>query len=100
MSSSQSITSYKFGALELRVAGLGVYFGGPVLNAKVEALSPDEIRAANSAAWKQKRAAERRCERYANASIHTGSDYDVAHLHCMVAEAVCKATWARMRTAA
>ena len=42
--------TYTFGPLSLRVSGLGVYFGGPKLEAKVAALSPEQLREANRAA--------------------------------------------------
>jgi len=100
MTSSQEITAYKFGVLEIKLRGLGVYLGGEKLNAKVEALSADEIRAANTEAWKVRRRAERAMERYSNVTLHGNDLHDRATLDYMVAKAVCAATWARMRAAA
>jgi hypothetical protein len=100
MTSSQEITAYRVGALELKLRGLGVYVGGEKLNAKVQALSPDEVRAANNEAWKARRRAEREMERYSNVTVHGNGLHDRATLDYMVAKAVCAATWQRMRVAA
>jgi hypothetical protein len=97
MGTSEEIISYKFGALEIKLRGLGVYFGGEKLNAKVAALSPVEVRAANSAAWKLRRSAERRMERYSNVTMHGCDPHDRATQESMVAKAVCDATWRVMR---
>lgn len=92
--------TYTFGALSLRVSGLGVYFGGPKLNEKISALSAEQLRDANRAAWKLKRSSDRLCERYANVTVHGNRPHDEAHSAAMVAEAVCKATWRAMQTVA
>lgn len=96
MTSSQSnkeVTTFKFGALEFRVEGLGVYFAGPVLLKKIAALSPDELRTANREAWKQKRAWARRSEQ-----AQFMSDWDRTVMHEQVAEQVCKATWKALQS--
>lgn len=100
MTSKDTITRYTFGALTMGIRGLGVYLGGPKLEEKVAALQPTEIAAANQAAWKLRRQAERTMKRYSNVTIHGHGPYDAAHLDYMVAEAVCKATWRRMKSAA
>lgn len=94
---SKEITSYTFGALQFRVQGLGVFFAGPKLIAKIEALSPEQLRDANSAAWKLRRSSERLCERYANVTIHGNRPHDEAHSAFMVADVVCKTTWRAMQ---
>lgn len=86
--STSEVTAFKFGALEFRVAGLGVFIPGETFAAKVSALTPDELRAANREAWKQKRAWARRSER-----TQFMSDLDRTAFHEIVAETVCKATW-------
>ena len=96
MNDSNPIT-YTFGPLSIRVSGLGVYFGGPKLEAKVATLSPEQLRDANRAAWKLKRSSDRLCERYSNVTIHGNRPHDEAHSAAMVAEAVCKATWRAMQ---
>lgn len=97
MTRLQEINSYKFGVIEFRTEGLGVFFASEKLIARIEALSPDELRAANQAAWKVRRKADRLTERYCNVSIHGHGPYDAAaHDEC-VARAICNATWKALK---
>lgn len=91
--SKSEVTAFAFGALKFRVAGLGVFIPGDTFAAKVAALTPDELRAANCEAWKQKRAWVRSSER-----TQFMSDWDRTVFHEMVAEAVCKATWKALQS--
>lgn len=92
----QPITDYAFGPLKVRVQGLGVYLGGEYLQAACDRLSLQELRTANSDAWKQKRAAARQANRFANATVHGCTPHDRACQHYEVAERVCKETWKRI----
>lgn len=94
------VSRFVFGELTVAVQGLGVYFGGPHLQAKCNALSPEALKAANKEAWRQRRAADRAAARVCNISIHGNGSYDRASLHANVAEVVCKETWKRMARAA
>ena len=88
-----TISNYKFGALTVRVRGLGVYTGGEFLRANCAALSQDQLREANREAWRQKKAASRAADRVANATIHGCTPHDRACQHFDVADAVCRETW-------
>lgn len=90
------VRRFKFGALNVAVKGLGVYFGGEHLNRAVAALTAEQAQEANREAWKQRRAATRTANRFSNVTIHGWRPYEEASLHAAVAEAVCKATWKRM----
>lgn len=92
----QPITTYTFGPLAVRVQGLGVYTGGPHLQAACDKLTPDELKAANTEAWRQRRAANRQANRVANASVHGCAPHDRACQHYDVAEIVCRETWKRL----
>lgn len=90
-------TRYLFGPLEVTMRDDAVCIGcGERTLAKIATLTPDELRAANSAAWKQLRQAERRCARFANVSQYGWGPHDAASQHADVALAVRKATWAAL----
>jgi hypothetical protein len=96
---SAHTTDFRFGDLTVRVQGLGVYFGGPHLEAKCDALSLDALRQANREAWKQRKASDRAANRVCNVSVYGHGPYEKASLHSNVAEVVCKATWKRIAKA-
>lgn len=100
MTSKDTVTRYTFGPLELSIRGLGVYLGGPVLDKKVSVLEPADVVTANQAAWKLRRSSEKAMSRYSIVTLHGNGPFDKAHLDYMVSEAVCKATWRLMRSAA
>jgi hypothetical protein len=87
------IRSYTFGAIEFKTRGLGLFFPSVKLQERIRALSPDDLRAANKAAWKLRRTAER----YMNRS-HFMSDWDSAGHDYHVAEQICKATWRALQS--
>jgi len=91
--STSEVTTFTFGALEFRVAGLGVFIPGETFAKKVAALTPDELRTANREAWKQKRDWARR-----SARTQFMSDHDRTSFHEIVAEVVCKATWKALQS--
>lgn len=93
------ITTYEFGALTVRVKGLGVYLGGQSLMKACDGLSIAELRAANREAWKQKRIACRQMNRFANVTVHGCRPHDRASQLHDVAEAVCRETWKRITQA-
>lgn len=94
---STEITAFKFGALTFRVQGLGVFFPSDELKARVAALPLHVVKAANTAAWKQRRTATRDCQRYSQPSY--GLDvYDRAHLAEDVATKICSLTWTIYRS--
>lgn len=93
------ITDYAFGPLKVRVQGLGVYVGGEHLRAACDRLTRDELRTANSEAWKQKRTANRQANRVANVTVHGCTPHDRACQHFDVAEVVCRETWKRIAKA-
>lgn len=95
----REVTRFTLGALKFGVVGNGLYLGGPKLNAKVAALSADEVRVANQAAWKMRRSTERDMDRFSNVTVHGHTNYDSAAFMHFVAKAVCAATWQRMRAA-
>ncbi len=88
---------FEFGALKFAVLGNGLFVGGAKLTAKIGALTADEAREANRLAWNLKRKTGREMERYSNVTIHGHASYDAAAADYFVADAVCKATWQRMR---
>jgi hypothetical protein len=90
---ASEVTDFTFGALTFRVRGLSYFIGGDKLAAKVQALSSDELRAANRAAWKYKREWARR-----SARTQFMSDWDRTVFHEQVAESVCKATWKALQS--
>jgi hypothetical protein len=90
------VTDYTFGALKVRVKGLGVYFGGEHLQAECDKLSKEELQAANREAWKQKRQASRQSARMANATAYGCTPHDRACQHYDVASVVCRETWKRI----
>ena len=92
--------NFQFGPLTVGVQGLGVYFGGEFLTRNVAALPADQLQSVNKEAWKQKRAAIRAQNKFANVSFYGELPYDEAVLHEMVCESVCKATWKRMNEVA
>jgi hypothetical protein len=94
-----AITDYVFGPLKVRVQGLGVYTGGEHLRAACDTLSVSDLRAANTAAWKEKRAAARQANRVANATLHGCTPHDRACQRFDVAEVVCRETWKRIAKA-
>jgi hypothetical protein len=93
-----SINCYKFGLLNVAVLGMGVYFGGKHLDSSCDALSLAELKQANREAWKQFRKANALANRVSNITTHGSLPYESAFQHAMVAEAVCKATWKKLRT--
>jgi len=100
MIGDKDIQAYKFGELEFRVRGLGLFFPSEKLKARIAALSPDQLREANKAAWKLRRTAERLTERYSNVTLNGCGPYDRAFHDFDVARAVCNATWSCMARAA
>lgn len=92
-----SITDYTFGPLKLRIQGLGLYLGGEHLDAWIAGASESELRAANKAAWKQRRPLERAANRECNVSRYGWNDRRDAAI--FVCEAVCKATWRALSNA-
>lgn len=97
MSASKPITEYRFGAVVIRVQGLGVYCGHRRLDTVCAGLTAEQLKAANGEAWKQKRHASRMCDRYSNVTIHGCGPHDRASQHFDVADAVCRATWKRLQ---
>jgi hypothetical protein len=91
------VHDYTFGELKVRVQGLGVYFGGKYLTEACDKLTPQQLKAANQEAWRQKHAAERAMNRFANVSVYGNLAYDTASARYDVASVVCKETWQRMQ---
>lgn len=87
--------AFKFGAIEFKTHGYGVFFASEKLKARIQALTPDELRAANKAAWKQRRAAERGMERSSCMSLWDGQAHDYS-----VAKDICNLTWRVLNGAA
>jgi hypothetical protein len=87
------VTVYNFGPLQLRIRGLGVYFGGDLLAQKVAAFDLQTTIAINREAWKQKRAAGHASGRVNNITVHGWGPYERAAQHHNVAAEVCRATW-------
>lgn len=87
---------HKFGVIEFRTRGAGVFSPSEKLRLHIQSLSRDELRDANNAAWKARRKAERDCARYSAAKY--GFDaYDRAGHSASVAKSICDATWRAMR---
>lgn len=97
MVGDNDIQAYKFGALEFRVKGLGVFFPSEKLKARITALSPEQLLEANKAAWKLRRTAERLQDRYSNVTLHGCGPHDRASADAGVAAQICKATWAALQ---
>jgi len=92
---SKPTQAFKFGAIEFKTHGYGVFFASEKLKARIQALSPDELRAANKAAWKERRAAERGMERASCMSLWDGQAHDYS-----VAKDICTLTWRVLNGAA
>lgn len=90
---------FVFGPLQFKVIGEGIFCGHEKLRAKVAELSADEIRAANKAAWKMRRAASRKAEKFCNVSVYGARQHDEACFLFDVADAVRKVTYAALATA-
>lgn len=96
--SCQSASAYKFGAIEFKTRGAGVFFCSELLLERIRKLPPDDLRAANREAWKLRRKADRLTERYSNVSVHGSSLHDDAmHMHS-VAKAICDVTWKALQS--
>lgn len=91
------IHHWKFGVIEFRTRGAGLFFPSEKLLARIMALPFADAKAANEEAWKQKKAADRDADRHSNVSIHGCGTYDRAMHAYYVADQVCKATWRRMQ---
>ena len=92
-----SINNYQFGDLRVAVQGLGVYLGGKFLEGNCDKLTPEQLRIANREAWVQKRHASKIMNRCNNITIYGNHAYEHASQLFEVAEAVCKATWKRLK---
>lgn len=88
----REIHAHKFGAIEFRTRGAGLFFASNKLQERIRALPPDQLREANCAAWKARRKAEREVNRYAAASASLDS-YDRASHSFHVAKNICDVTW-------
>lgn len=86
---------YAFGPLEFGVVGLGVFTGHDNLRARIQLLTKEEAKQANSAAWKQRKTATRIANRQCNVSRY-GWD-DARDQLIEVAEVVCRETWKRIQ---
>lgn len=95
-----TIRPYTFGALTFRVRGFGVFIPSSKFAARVAKLTPEQIKAANTEAWKLRRLAERTMNRTNNVTVWGNGPYDAAYADYDVAKAVCTATWEHMRTPA
>jgi hypothetical protein len=93
----QTINTYTFGPLTVRVQGLGVYLGGKHLQAACDALSAEQLKQANREAWRQRKSAVRIANRQSNVSVYGWNDRRDQLID--VAEVVCKETWRRMQRA-
>jgi hypothetical protein len=88
---------FEFGPLKFGVRGNGLFVGGPKLSAKVATLTVEQATEANRQAWKLKRQMGRTMDRYSNVTIYGSESYNAAADDYFVADAVCKATWQRVR---
>ena len=91
----KTVQIYTFGPLKVAVQGLGVYLGGKHLQAACDALSRDELKQANRAAWQQRNSATRAANRENNVTIYGWNDRRDQLID--VAEVVCRETWKRMQ---
>lgn len=96
------VHGFTFGPLSFQVTGDGVWRGQDAVRRHVadQLTTVDALKRANREAWKQKRAATIRANRYSNVSMYGWAQHDAACLVHDVADAVCKATWAAMQGAA
>lgn len=93
------VHNWRFGSIEFRTRGAGLFFASDKLKARIMALPLSDAVAANSEAWKQKRASEREMARYSNVTRHGCGHYDRAGHAYYVADEIRKITWQRMRAA-
>lgn len=91
-----SVRTYQFGPLKVGVRGLGVYFGGPILDRSLDALTAEELQKVNREAWKQKRKATAAANRVNNVTVHGCGPHDIASAHENVADVVAKQSWNRI----
>jgi hypothetical protein len=94
------IHNWSFGPVTFRTQGAGLFFASDKLKARIMALSYADAKVANSAAWTQRRSAERDMGRYNNITVHGWGIYDRASHAYHVAEEVRKITWQRMQARA
>lgn len=92
----REIHAHKFGVIEFRTQGAGLFFASEKLQERIRALPSDQLQEANRAAWKARRKAEREVNRYATASASMDS-YDRASHSYHVAKNICDVTWSAMR---
>jgi hypothetical protein len=93
MYGDDKITAYTFGPIEFRTRGLGLFYATEKLQERIKALSTSDLQAANKAAWKQRRAAERQMDRYNNVTVHGCYPYDLHGHDYFVAKEICSLTW-------
>lgn len=91
----REVHAHKFGAIEFRTQGAGLFFPSEKLKARISELSRDQLEDANRAAWKVRRTAERALNRYRN-DPHMDNWDRTSHTY-HVAEQICKTTWAALK---
>jgi hypothetical protein len=91
------IHNWSFGPVTFRTQGAGLFFAGDKLKARIMALSYVDAKAANAAAWAQKKRADREADRYSNVTLHGCGPYDRAAHAAHVADQIRKITWHRLR---
>jgi hypothetical protein len=91
------IHSWKFGVIEFRTQGAGLFFASDKLKARIMALPLADAVAASRDAWTQKRRADREADRHSNVTLHGCGPYDRAAHAAHVADEIRKITWQRMR---
>ena len=94
----REIHSHKFGVIEFRTQGAGVFFASDKLKARIGELSREQLREANQAAWKLRRKAEREANRYSNVSVYGHDASDRASHAFHVAKNICDVTWAALQS--
>lgn len=88
---------HKYGPLEFTVDGLGVACMTDSLKARIAALSLEDAKAANRAAWKVRRESTRIANRHCNWSQSGNiSIYEQHYMYANWAELVCRETYKRM----
>lgn len=92
------IHSHKFGVIEFRTKGAGVFVPSDKLTAQIQTLTLDEVKKINSDAWVLKRKYERLCSKYNNVSLFGSDIYDRASHMESVADKICKLTYKRIRS--
>jgi hypothetical protein len=95
----QSNSKWTFGPLAISANSPGLIYLSDATKERIRAMPLDDVRAANRAAWKLRRTAERLMERYSNVTVHGCASHDSASRDYFLAKEVCSATWAVMRGA-